>query len=259
MLSNRIAGMAATILVLAAGAGTLTADEKNHDITDALGAKLGLSDQQKDEIRKICADTESKKEAVEFQLWTAHREARAELKKMLTDDQRAKLPEVIKEERNQELQPIASKLGLTDEQQAHIGKSLMQFKQKFQELATESPDAARKQFGELKQQVFAAVCKDLNDDQRIKLTQVMRSEFHKWTNQQFQNEHVKAIENKLSLSSDQKSQVEKLISDCEQKIEKPVAQIKQLCQEESAAIEKVLTDEQRTKFQELMKSTMRNQ
>src|SRR5580658_4021510 len=108
---------AALALFLTAGTGSLTADEKKHDRTEALAAKLGLSEPQKEEIRKICNDYEAKMEPIENQLWNAHRETRTEFRKLLTNEQRTKLPEVIKEERTRELKPVAAKLGLNDEQQ----------------------------------------------------------------------------------------------------------------------------------------------
>lgn len=244
----------ALTLVLTAGTGSLSADEQKRDRTEALAAKLGLSDQQKAEINKICADHEAKMEPIEHQLWHAHREARAEVHKMLTEEQRTRLPEVIKDERIREIQSVAAKLGLNDEQREQVKKTLMDYQKKFHEVAAEKTDDARKQFHELKHEFFSAVCKELTDEQRIRLPQVLRMEFHHLTNPQVQNEHVKAVEAKLSLSDEQKTQIEKILAECNQKIEKPIAQINELCQEETAAIEKVLTKEQGVKLADILKT-----
>lgn len=249
--------LTALALVLTAGTSSVRAEDKKNDRTQALGAKLGLNEQQQEDIRKIYSDSEMKMEPVEGQLWNAHRVARAEMSKMLTDEQRARLPEVIREERNRELEPIAAKLGLNEEQKAQMEKTLSGFEKKFCDLSAKK-DGDRKQFVELKHEMFSAICKELNDEQRIRLPQVLRAEFHRLGNPQVRNDHVKVIEAKLALSDEQKTQMQKLLVDCNQRVEKPIAQMTELCQEECAAIDKVLTKEQRTTLEEIMKPTGRS-
>lgn len=254
MVKHMCALSTALTLVLMAGTSSLSADETKRDRTEALAAKLGLNDQQKAEINKIYADLEAKMEPLEHQLWQAHRETRAAVHKLLTDEQRTKFPDVIKEERSREFQSIATKLGLNEEQRERVHKTMMDYHKKFHEVAAQQPDDARKQFRELKHEFLSTVCKELTDEQRIRLPQVLRMEFDHLTNPQLRNEHVKAIESKLSLTDEQKTQVEKILADCTQRIEKPVAQIKALCDEENNAIEKVLTKEQAAKLEEIMKT-----
>jgi hypothetical protein len=247
--------LAALTLALTAGTSTVMADEKKNDRTEALAAKLGLNEQQKEEIRKVFTDFEAKMEPIESQLWTAHREARAEISKMLTDEQRAKLPEVIRTERTRELQTVAAKLGLNDEQRAQVEITLKSYEKKFGDLTAQGNENGRKEFVELKHEMFAAVWKEINDEQRIRLPQVLRAEFHRFSNSQVRNDHVKAIQAKLGLSDEQKTQIEKLLADCNQKVEKPIAQMTELCQEECTAFEKILTKEQRSTLEEIMKPT----
>lgn len=258
MLNRTFAVSVATItMALTSGVFSASAADKKGDRTEALAKRLSLNDQQTTEIRKIYADYEAKMEPIAGQLWSAHREARAEMSKMLTDEQRVKLPEVIKEERSRELQPISARLGLNEEQQAKVGKTVTDFEKKFCDLAAGKNGDDRKQFIELKHEMFAAVCQDLTDDQRIRLPLVLRDEFHRMTNTQVQNDHVKVIEAKLALSGEQKTQIAKLLADCNQKSEKPIAQLTEMCQEENKAIEKVLTKEQQTTLEGIMKTTVR--
>lgn len=89
-----LAAAAFALVVLAAG-GRLVGDEPKaepsahrHDRLDAMAAKLGLSDEQKDQIRKVHADYDQKLADAEHQLWTLHHEEREAMSKVLTDEQR---------------------------------------------------------------------------------------------------------------------------------------------------------------------------
>lgn len=259
MERNAIAGMAVAILTLAVGARFVSAQEKKHDRADALAAKLGLNDQQKGEIRNIYADFQAKMDPVEDQIWMAHHEARAEFHKVLNADQQAKAPEIIKEQCEKQMREFTAKLGLTEQQKQQVEKTAMQFEKKFKELAERNPENASKQFRELKHELFTAVGQELTDTERIRAQAVLREEFHQWRQPEFRREHLKALEDKLALNAQQRTQAEKILTDCEQRIEKPVAQLKELHQQERAAVEKILNDEQRAKLKELMKSRGRNE
>jgi len=259
MKRNAIAGMAVAILTLAVGTMSLRAEEKKHDRADALAAKLALNDEQKGEIRKVFTEFEAKMDPIEDQVWMVHHEARAELHKLLNNDQRAKMPEVVKEECEKQLQAFATKLGLTDQQKQQVEKTAMQFEKKFKDLAAQNPENARKQFRELKHELFTAVGQELTNEERIRAQGVLREEFHQWRQPEFRREHLKVFADKLALNAEQRTQAEKILTDCEQRIEKPVAQLKELHEQELAAMDKVLNDEQRAKLKEIMKSRGRNQ
>lgn len=259
MRKNPLVGLAVVIAILGIGAIFVNAQEKKHDRADALAAKLGLNDQQKEEIRKVYADFQTKLDPIEDQLWMAHHEARAEFEKVLNGDQRAKAPDVMREAKEKELRSIADKIGLTDQQRQRVQKTLMQYEGKFKDLAARDPADARKEFRELKHGLFAAVGQELTDEERIRLQGVMREEFNHWREPTFRQEHVKALEDKLAMNAEQRTQADKIIAQCEQKSEKPLAQLKELCQQERAAVDKVLNEEQRTKLNQIMKSRGRNE
>lgn len=263
MMWNRLGVMALTLLALAAG-GQLVAEEKGqpgrrHDRLEALASKLGLSDQQKEEIRKIHADYDKKMDPLEEQLWALHHAEHEAMSKVLTEDQRAKLPEVMKEVMHKELDKMADKLGLTEAQKQKVEKIHEMYAKKFRDLAAQKGENARHKFHELRSEAMATVGKDLNDEQRARLHSVMREEFHRMHDPAVRREHLKAFADKLGLSAEQKEQVQKVHNEYEQKIEKLAEQLKQLHKDEHAAVEKVLTEEQRTKLRELLKSRGRGE
>jgi len=259
MKSKPIAAMAGALLTMLVGAFCVNAQANKHDRAAALTAALGLNNQQTEEIRKVYADFDAKIDPVEEQLWSAHHEARTELQRLLNDEQRAKAPQILKEEKQKELRSIGTKVGLTDQQWKQVEGTLTQFENRFKELAAQKPEDARKGFRELKHEMCAAVGQELNDEQRVRLQGVIREEFQQWQQPGFRREHVRAIEDKLGLSPEQKTQAEKVVAACERTSEKPLAQLKELCQQERQAIDKVLTDEQRAKLNQLMKGRGGNQ
>jgi len=258
MVWRRMAVTAFAILTLAAG-GRLAADEpkaeppaKGHDRLDAMAAKLGLTDQQKNDIRTVHAEFDKKLSDAEHQLWTLHHEEHEAMSKVLTDDQRAKVPMVLKAARDKELQAIASKIGLTDDQTKKLEAVREEHETKFHELAAKGEEG-RAQFHELRHVFFEAIGKELTDDQRAKLPGVLREEYHEWRDPATRRAHLKAIGDELGLTTEQKDSMKKIHSEYDEKTAKPAAELKQMREDEHAAVDKVLTPEQRTKVQELRK------
>jgi Spy/CpxP family protein refolding chaperone len=259
MVWHRIAVLAVAVLAVVAGGGRLTADEpkdKRHDRLEALATKLGLSDQQKEEIRKVHQDFDKKADPVEHQVWALIHEEREAVRKVLTDEQRAKLPEVIKEFREKMFQTVAGKLDLSKDQKQKIHKIYDEYEPKFRELTAQKDktEETHKQFRELRHQFVDAIRSELTDEQRAKLPAVLREEHHLWRNPTARREHLKELADKLGVSADQKEQLQKIYAEFDKKVEKPMAEVKQLHKDEHEAIEKVLTEEQRTKWRELRKS-----
>jgi len=248
------AAMAAATATLMIGAMRVDAQERKHDCVAALSAKLGLDERQAKEISSIHADFDKKMDAAEEQIWTAKHAARAEFMKVLTDAQRAQLPDVMKAEWEKQERKIADKIGLNDKQRKEVERTWAQFGTKFKELADRSPTNVGQQFNELKHSLFTAIAGELTDEQLIKLHGVMREEFHQWRQPAFQREHVKAIEDKLGLNADQRAQADKIVAQCERNTAKPLEQLKELMDQERAAVDKTLTAEQRTKLNQLMKT-----
>jgi hypothetical protein len=261
MVRYRLAALAAAVAVLAAGTGKFTAAEpkdeigKGHDRLEALAAKLGLSNQQKEEMHKIHADFQKQAEPIENQLWALHHAEYRQLREVLKDEQRSCLPEVLKAIREREFQAVAAKLGLSDEQKQQIEKVREDYAMRFHDLIRDKQpgENVHKQFRELRRQFMAAIRPDLNDEQRALLPVIMHEEYRYWHNPEVERAYLKAVGDKLGLTPEQKEKVQKICAESDPKIEKLDAQLKTLHDEEHAAFHKALTPEQRTKLRELRK------
>jgi len=263
MVVYRVAGMALALLALVAGAGRLSADDKKaeparrHSRQEALAAKLGLSDEQKEQVKKIHHDFDQKEDALEHQLWSLHHEEREAVSKVLTSEQRAKAPELIRKGMEKELDKVADKLGLSSEQKQRVKKIHAGYAPKYRQLAGQKGKDTRGQFRHLRHEEFAAIRKELTAEQRAKLPGVVREEMHHWRDPAARRKVLKALGDKLGLSDEQKEQVKKAHEEYDPKIGKAVQQLAQVHKEEHEALEKVLTPEQRTKLRELRKGTGR--
>jgi Spy/CpxP family protein refolding chaperone len=261
MLRYCLAGLAAVLMVLVVGTGRFTAEDpkgdegKQHQLHDALAAKLGLVGPQREEIRKIHADFAKEAEPVENQLCTLHHEEFQQMRQVLTDDQQARLPEVLKAMRDKEFQAIGNKLGLSDDQKQRVEKVRDEYAKKFHELMSQKDvgENLHKQFRHLRHQFLAAIVPDLTADQRAKLPILMHQEFRYWHNPEVQREHFKAVADKLGVSAEQKEKLQKICAEYDPKVEKLEGQLRKLHEDAHAAFEKVLTPDQRTKLQELKK------
>jgi len=257
MVRFRSIAFAVAGLALAANSGRFFAEEpaKKNEHLEKLAAKLKLDDKQKEQIRTIHADFDAKADPVENQLWTLHHEEREAAHKVLTAEQRARAPEILKGLADQEFQKATAVLKLSDEQRAKVAKIREEYEPKFKEAATgkETGEKAHKQFRELRHQVVAALRAELNDEQREKLPLVLREEHRFWRNPERRRELFKALGEKLDVNAEQKEQFRKLHDEYDPKIKPLHAELKKLHQEEYAAVEKVLTEEQRAKWKELHK------
>jgi len=247
-------------LTLTAAAAVFAADAPkaepakggHHDRLDAMAAKLGLSDQQKDEIRKVHEDFGHKVADAEHQLWTLHHEEHEAIGKVLNDEQRAKVPAALKEMRDKEVAKVEGELGVTDEQKKKLEPILEEHEKKFRELAAQGAEG-REAFHHQRHEFHQAIAKELPDEQRAKLPGVLREEYHQWRDPATRREHLKALADELGLSKDQREKIKTIHQEFDEKTKGPAGQVKQLREEEHAAVDKVLTAEQRTKVQELRK------
>jgi len=254
MLWHRLAFSAFAIV---AAAGVFAADPPKTepgkgDRLDVMAAKLGLSDQQKTEIRKAHGDFEKEEVAVEQQLWTLRHEEHEAINKVLTDEQRAKVPGLLKAAREKEVQKVEGELGVTDEQKKKIEPILEEYEPKFHELAAKG-EASREEFRKERHEFHEAIAKELTDEQRLKLPGVLREEYHQWRDPAAHREHLKALADQLGLDDKQREEVKKIHADFDKKDEPLMAVVKQLREDERAATDKVLNDEQRQKVQEWRK------
>ena len=260
MMCRWIAGTAVVVLALMVGGRLLgeekkaRAEGKRFDLCNYIGDKLGLDEKQKEEIRKIRKDFEAKTDPLIDQLWTLHHEECEAMKKALTDEQCARLPAVLRAEKNKEFQKITSRLELNDEQKATLEKVREMYHKKFEELAQEKGENKAKEFRELRHEAFNAACQALKPDQCARLLGVMREEFRLWRDPEVRRQHLKAIADQLGLSEQQREQEQKILDEYNRKIEQPASELKHLFRDEHEHMEKVLTPEQRVKWMELKKN-----
>jgi Spy/CpxP family protein refolding chaperone len=257
MTLHRLAVAALTALALAASAAARADNPpggKDQERMTAWASKLGLSNQQQEQIRKVCTDFEDRADPVEEQLWKLHHEAFDAVKATLTQEQRDKLPEVIKTDMAREGKALADKLGLSEEQRQKVERIREEYEPKFREVCSQSSDAARKQMHQLRSEFIHDVRQVLSDEQRAKFWGVMREEFHRWRDPVARHERLEELANQLGVSADQKAQIQKVCGEYRPRFEKAATQLKELCHEHRAAVEKVLTDEQRTKARDLLQA-----
>jgi len=248
------------ILALAVG-GRLVADDpkaeppgKGHDRLEAMAAKLGLNDKQKEEIKTIHTDFDKKAGDMEHQLFALHHEEHEAMSKVLTDDQRAKLPGLLKAMRDKELEKIAGELGLNADQTKKLEAVREEHETKFHEVAGQQGDEARARFHQLRHELFEAIGKELTAEQKEKLPGILREEYHQWRDPVARREHLKAIGGELGLNDDQKEQIKKIHKEYDQKAEPLTIRIKQVHEDEHTAVNEVLTPDQRTKLADLRKA-----
>jgi Spy/CpxP family protein refolding chaperone len=253
----RIAGLTVALLALVVGVGQLTAEDaketKQHHRLDALATSLGLDAEQKEKIQKIHADFDAKEDPVEHELWKLHREERDAMSKVLTDEQRAKVPDAIKAEWHSMWEKVDAKLGVTAEQKEKLNKIRDEYGPKFRALVEAKSGKKHDQFRKLRHEEFAAISKELTDEQRTKLPGLTREEFHVWRNPAARHAHMAAFVEKLGLNDEQKEKVKKIQEEYTPQVKKAAQELHQLHKDEHTATEAVLTADQRAKWQDLRK------
>jgi len=246
--------MAFSALALVAAAGVFAADPpkaepgKGHSRLDVMAAKLGLSDQQKDEIGKIHTDFDHQQAAVEHQIWTKRHEEHEAIDKVLTKEQHAKAQDLMKAARAKEVEKVESELKVTEEQKKKIEPILEEFEQKFHE-AIAKGEAGREDFHKTRHEFHEAIAKELTDEQRLALPGVMREEYHQWRDPAARREQLKALADQLGLEEKQRDEIKKIHEQFDKDDEPLTAQHKQLHEAERAAVDKVLNDDQRKALQ----------
>jgi Spy/CpxP family protein refolding chaperone len=259
MASRRFAMTALTALALAASLAVLprlAADQpagKNRERLAAWATKLGLSSDQQERIHKICEEYAEKAEPTEEQLWKLHHEAMDAVKGVLTPEQQEKLTTTVKTVMGRECRELADKFGLSEEQRQKVERIREEYEPKFREVCAQGNETSRKQMRQLRSEFFGDIRQVLNDEQKAKAWGVLRQEFHQWRDPVARHQHLEAIGEQLGVSADQKAQIKKIHDEFKPRIEKLATQLKDTFHEERESIAKILTDEQRTKAQEMWK------
>jgi len=261
MVWQRLALTALTILALASG--RLLADQpeqkqpvgKGSDQLEALANKLHLSDRQKQQVQQIYADFDKKAEPMIRQICTQRGEQWQAMRKVLSEEQRAKLTDVLKAQEARELQNIAQKLNLSEEQKQRVAKIREEFWKKFQNLTPQKSDNMSRDYRQLYMEAFGAACEVLTPEQLAKLPAIQRQDFHEGHDFAIRQEHLKSIGDQLGISAEQRKQMSQLCASCEQNLERSMTEFKQLCKQEHAALEKALNADQRAKLALIFPST----
>jgi len=251
-------GVTALAILIVGGGSWLTAREKPgakaHDRVEALAAKLGLSDEQKEKIRKIHADFDPKADKLEAEIRELRHNEMEAASQVLTESQREKAKELFKVERQKELHNVEDKLGLSSEQKQTFEKIRAEYGEKIHKLEGQNGEKVAGEIRELRHREFAAIRQMLTEGQRAKAPGILREDFREWRNPADKRKRLEAIADKLDLSKEQRDKLEKIFNQHDQKRQKLVAQLRELHHDEHQAVEKVLTDEQRGKLQELLKA-----
>jgi Spy/CpxP family protein refolding chaperone len=243
----------ALLVVLRATTAEPTPAGKRADPWAVLGAKIGLSEQQQQQIRQIDGAFRSKAAQPRQQLLRLRQEQHEAVERVLTDDQRARLAQALHAVWDREWQAVAASLKLSGQQQQEIERIRQEYGQKFARLAKQGAHDAEN-FQELRAGFFAAIGKHLSDQQRAELPGVLHKEFGKWQNKNVQQQHYKALADNLGLSEAQRQQIAKLHGAYASKFEPPMEQLRRLHEEELEAVEKALTPEQRGKLRHFLEA-----
>jgi hypothetical protein len=235
-------------MIVALTSGRLLAAQP--DRLDALARELNLSDRQKQQVEQIYADFDRKANRLLRQLCTHRDEEWQALQNVLSEGGRAKLNEVLKAQGAKELQSIAQKLNLSEEQKERVEKIRKDFWKKLQNLCAQKGENMAREYRQLYMEAVGAARQVLKPEQLAKLSDIQRQDFHEGLHDfAVRPAHLKAMADQLGLSADQLNQMKQHCASCEKKCQQPEAEFKQLCKEECAALDKMLNAEQRAKLQ----------
>jgi len=257
MLLHRtvLAGLGSLALFALVGSSYLAADEETHrrKFMEPVAKYLGFTSDQKMRAEKICAEFDRKEDPILQQIMSLHHQECEALKKVLTDEQRAKLPEVVKEAWQQTLARVDRKLDLNPKQQERIKKIHEEYAPQYRKLS-ESPTTKPGEFRALRHQECAAISNELTEEQRAKLPFVIESEFQQWQQPEVRQERMRYFADKLGMTDEQKERVKKIGEEYAPRIKEQFNELKKIRQAEMEALSGLLNETQRNKLQELKKA-----
>jgi Spy/CpxP family protein refolding chaperone len=236
--------------LLPAGTEKCQATGKKCHRLEAVAARLGLTDEQKKDIAKICSSFHQQKAPLKEQLWRLYHEKRESTSKVLTEEQRARARQAIKDQWDKKWQAATAGLELTEEQRQRIDKVRQEYGTKFRELAAKK-DSNREQLHRLRREKHESIRRELTAEQREKFHRLVRAEKRSWRNPAMRREFWKGVGEKMGVSAEQKTQLKTISREYARKMEKPASQLEQLRREQHAAVNKVLTKEQRAKLRRM--------
>jgi hypothetical protein len=228
-----------------------TAPQARCHRLEALASELGLSAQQKEEIATIHADFAKNACPLQQLMRALRQEQREAMRQILTQDQRARVKEVIQAQREAKWQAIAARLNLGDVQKERIDEIRRAYAQRFADLAAQQGEHERHQFRDLRHEKYQAIARQLTDEQRVSFGEMVPRAYGQHRDSGARVAFWKSVGEKLGTSPEQKDQFKMIHTVCAAKMESPKAQFQQLRQESRAAMLRVLTEEQRVRFLEI--------
>jgi hypothetical protein len=257
---KRISMFACAVVTLAVGASRLIADDQRTNTNKgqewaALAAKLGLSDQQREAIRKNHEECEKKAAPIEHQVWAQFHAEIDAIKQQLNEEQQGAFTDALKAMRHKELDAMANKLALNAEQKQQLQTICNEFETRFQKLAAtrEKGEQVHQQFQDLRHEFIAAVHPILNPEQQAKLPFIVEEEHQRWRDPSVRREHLKAVLDLLNVSADKREQIKTINESYEKQIQPLFTELGQIRKERREKMENQLTAEQREKLREMRK------
>jgi Spy/CpxP family protein refolding chaperone len=256
MMNRRITVLACTILVLACVTLLCASEEKGsgcpgcHGRLNALAARLGLSAQQTEEIHKIHTAFAQQAAPLRRQLKAAHHEKREAMRKVFTEEQRGKVKQILKAERETRWQATVARLNLGDAQRQRVEQIRQEYAKRFEALSRQAGENKRHQCRALRHEKYQALARELSVEQRARLRERVRQELAQRHDAAARVAFWTSVGEKLGVSPEQKKQLQQIQADSAAKLAKPATQLKELRREAHAAVAKVLTEEQRAKLRE---------
>jgi Spy/CpxP family protein refolding chaperone len=249
-----VAGIATAVLVPSGGTAVADDAKQGECILNAFATKLGLNEDQKTQLRRIHDDFEKRAEPTCRQIMKLHVDHHHAVLQILSPEQKQQLPDVMKAERDRMLDAVAKKFELTEEQKKQAAKLCDETAAKFKTLAEGDDPKRPEAFKAFKNERFEAFCAILTDDQRVKLPALIQEEMQNGRTPGSKSDLRNAMVEKLKLDAEQQQRLDKTCDEFAGKIDEQKATIRKMCKEKNETVAKVLTEEQKVKFEQYVKA-----
>lgn len=253
-MASRFTALIAVAFAFTTGAAIGAEEDRGDSVLNAFATRLAFTPEQKEQAGKIHADFEQKSAPICEQMWKLHCEHHKAVLQILSAEQIAKLPDAMKEFKAKMFQEVATKLELNASQKTEAEKVCTEYGAKFQALGDGEDANKSEKFQELKRAQWQAFSRILTDDQRVKLPALIQEELQSGKTPTAKSEYRNTMAEKLSLTADQKTRLDKVCDEFAPKIDEQKAKFLTMCKEKQSAVEKILTETQRTKFLEYVKA-----
>jgi hypothetical protein len=205
------------------------------------------------EIARIHGEFAMKFDRAVDKIWTLNHEQYAKAVRVLTEEQRDRLPGLLRGLLHQEVHKVISQLDLGGGQRDKVHATCTQFEKKLCTMAEQPGNTTCRHVRVVVMEFTIALRRDLTADQCAALADIVGHVKKQWRSPVYVLDQLLAIENELGLNSDQRRQVIGTFQEYVRKLKEPFHDLGQLNQEELLAIKEVLTAEQATKLGQLVR------